>query len=141
MAGGGARRGTLVIHYGTGHRCPAPRPRQPQDGTRSCGSQPAHQSMLDRRPQHRPLPCAILSLVLTAEPIGRRTLMTNALEKGHESGQMQTEDSLCPDAALATVALRCNMLLRRERIGSFAALWQAIGDLVPRYPGLDVPVD
>src|SRR3954469_3777635 len=43
MAGGSARRGTLVVHYGTGHRRPAPRLRQPRDGTRSCGSQPAHQ--------------------------------------------------------------------------------------------------
>src|SRR5215218_2396947 len=90
MAGGGARRGTLVIHYGTGHRRPAPRPRQPQDGTGSCGSQPAHQSLLDRRLQRRPLPCAILSLVSAAEPIGRRTLMAQALEKGHESGPSVT---------------------------------------------------
>src|SRR5215216_2914404 len=59
MAGGGARRGTLVIHYGTGHRRPAPRPRQPRDGTGSCGNQPANQSLLDRRLQRRPLSCAI----------------------------------------------------------------------------------
>src|SRR5215217_1232308 len=85
MAGGGARRGTLVHHYGTGHRRPAPRARQPRDGTGSCGSQPAYQSLLDRRLQRRPLPCAILNLVSAAEPIGRRTLMSYALEKGHES--------------------------------------------------------
>src|SRR5215213_5349054 len=96
MAGGGARRGTLVIHYGTGYRRPAPRSRQPRDATRSCGSQPANQSLLDRRLQRRPLPCAILSLVLTAEPIGRRMLMTNALEKEHESGVTETDDSHSP---------------------------------------------
>src|SRR5215212_6112034 len=102
MAGGGARRGTLVHHYGTGHRRPAPRLRQPRDGTGSCGSQPAHQSLLDRRLQHRPRPCAILSLVLAAEPIGRRTLMPHALEKGHESGSTLTVRTL----ALARVAVR-----------------------------------
>src|SRR5689334_4655289 len=32
----------------------APRPRQPRDGTGSCGSQPAHQSMIDRRLQLPP---------------------------------------------------------------------------------------
>src|SRR5215208_5571065 len=90
MAGGGARRGTLVIHYGTGYRRPAPRPRQPQDGTGSCGSQPANQSLLDRRLQRCPLPCAILSLVSAAEPIGRRTIMSYALGKGHESGLTKT---------------------------------------------------
>src|SRR3954452_23303757 len=99
MAGGGARRGNLVVHYGTGHRRPAPRLRQPRDGTRSCGSQPAHQSLLDRRLQHRPLPCAILSLVLAAELIGRRTLMTHALEKGHESGTTQSVDTAEPRPA------------------------------------------
>ena len=86
MAGGGARRGTLVIHYVTGHRRPASRPRQPRDGTGSCGSQPAHQSLLDRRLQRRPLPCATFSQLLAAELIGRRTLMPHALETGHESG-------------------------------------------------------
>src|SRR3954470_18373998 len=86
MAGGGARRGNLVLHYVTGYRpTSAPRARQPRDETRSCGSQPAHQSLLDRRLQRRPLPCAILSLVLAAELIGRRTLMPHALEKGHKS--------------------------------------------------------
>src|SRR5215207_9529438 len=85
MAGGGARRGTLVIHYGTGHRRPAPRPRQPRDGTGSCGSQPAYQSLLDRRLQRRPRPCAIFDRLLAAELIGRRTLMPRALETGHES--------------------------------------------------------
>jgi hypothetical protein len=98
MAGGGARRGTLVHHYGTGHRRPAPRPRQPRDGTGSCGDQPAHQSLLDRRLQRRPLPCAIFGQALAAELIGRRTLMPHALETGHESGQMQTEDTLRPGA-------------------------------------------
>ena len=33
---------------------PAPRPRQPRDGTGSCGSQPAHQSVIDRRLQLPP---------------------------------------------------------------------------------------
>src|SRR3954462_7686807 len=101
MAGGSARRGTLVVHYGTGHRRPAPRLRQPRDGTRSCGSQPAHQSLLDRRLQHRPLPCAILSLVLAAELIGRRTLIPHALEKGHESGLARWS---CADAGITAAA-------------------------------------
>src|SRR3954464_15218245 len=106
MAGGSARRGTLVVHYGTGHRRPAPRLRQPRDGTRSCGSQPAHQSLLDRRLQHRPLPCAILSLVLAAELIGRRTLMTHALEKGHESGPTPTLGTLRPERLVRDARLR-----------------------------------
>jgi hypothetical protein len=38
----------------------APRPRQPRDGTGSCGSQPAHQSVIDRRLQRRLRPCAIV---------------------------------------------------------------------------------
>src|SRR3954449_7855839 len=92
MAGGGARRGTLVLHYVTGYRpTSAPRARQPRDETRSCGSQPAHQSLLDRRLQRRPLPCAIFGKILAAEPIGRRTLMPHALEKGHESGATTTD--------------------------------------------------
>src|SRR5215207_3770907 len=78
-------------NYGTGHRRPAPRARQPRDGTGSCGSQPAYQSLLDRRLQRRPLPCAILNLVSAAEPIGRRTLMSYALEKGHESGRLSIQ--------------------------------------------------
>src|SRR5215217_8103950 len=94
MAGGGARRGTLVIHYGTGHRRPAPRPRQPRDGTGSCGSQPAHQSLLDRRLQRRPRPCATFDRLLATELIGRRTLMPYALETGHESGETTTDGTL-----------------------------------------------
>ena len=43
---------------------PAPRPRQPRDGTGSCGSQPAHQSVIDRRLQRRLLPCAIVGQML-----------------------------------------------------------------------------
>src|SRR5215218_5993949 len=31
---------------------------------------------------------------LASEPIGRRTLMPHALETGHESGQMQTDDTV-----------------------------------------------
>jgi hypothetical protein len=100
MAGGGARRGTLVIHYGTGHRRPASRPRQPRDGTGSCGSQPAYQSLIDRRLQHRPLPCATFNRLLAAELIGRRTLMPRALETGHESGSvgMSLNKLCCPFA-------------------------------------------
>src|SRR3954470_18918692 len=110
MAGGGARRGNLVLHYVTGYRpTSAPRARQPRDETRSCGSQPAHQSLLDRRLQRRPLPCAILSLVLAAELIGRRTLMPHALEKGHESGATPTVGTLAlvnRDAYLCSRALQ-----------------------------------
>ena len=68
----------------------APRPRQPRDGTGSCGSQPAYQSFLDRRLQRRLRPCATFSQALAAELIGRRTLMSYALEKGHESGSTET---------------------------------------------------
>src|SRR5690348_2067069 len=90
MAGGGARRGTLVIHYGTGHRRPAPRPRQPRDEPRSCGSQPAHQSVIDRRLSRRPLPCASVGRCFASEPSGRRTPMPPAIESGHESGTIGT---------------------------------------------------
>src|SRR3954449_4371354 len=85
MAGGGARRGTLVIHYGTGHRRPAPRARQPRDEPRSCGSQPAHQSLLDRRLSCRPLPCAIIGRTSCFRTDRRRTPMPPTIESGHES--------------------------------------------------------
>ena len=98
MAGGGARRGTLVHPLWDRSPTSAPRPRQPRDGTGSCGSQPAYQSLLDRRLQRRPRPCATLSQVLAAELIGRRTLMSHALEKGHESGQTQTDGTDLPSA-------------------------------------------
>jgi hypothetical protein len=94
MAGGGARGGTLVIHYGTGHRRPAPRARQPRDEPRSCGSQPAHQSVLDRRLSRRPLPCAIIGRTSCFRTDRRRTPMPPTIESGHESGQTQTEDTL-----------------------------------------------
>src|SRR5690349_23841249 len=88
MAGGGARRGTLVIHYGTGHRRPAPRPRQPRDEPRSCGSQPAHQSVIDRRLQ---LPPPAMRDLWTdfLLPTGSETnAHVSPLEKGHESGSL-----------------------------------------------------
>src|SRR5215211_1477715 len=94
MVGGGARRGTLVPHYGTGHRRPAPRPRYPRDETGSCGSQPAHQSVIDRRLQRRPRPCATFDRLLATELIGRRTLMPYALETGHESGATEIDEWL-----------------------------------------------
>jgi hypothetical protein len=72
---------------------PAARPRQPRDETGSCGSQPAYQSLLDRRLQRRPLPCATFDRGLAAELIGRRTLMPSALETGHESGATLTVDT------------------------------------------------
>src|SRR3954453_3419283 len=86
MGGGGARRGTLVIHYGTGHRRPAPRARQPRDEPRSCVSQPAHQSLLDRRLSCRPLPCAIIGRTSCFRTDRERTPMPPTIESGHESG-------------------------------------------------------
>ena len=91
MAGGGARRGTLVIHYGTGQQRPpldrgSPETLDSSAIEGSCGSQPAHQSLLDHRLQRRLLPCTASDRGLAAELIGRRTLMPSALEKGHESG-------------------------------------------------------
>ena len=63
MTGDGARRGTLVIHYVADDQRPpldrgSPETLDSDAVEGSCGSQPAHQSLLDRRLQRRPLPCA-----------------------------------------------------------------------------------
>src|SRR3954449_184422 len=112
MAGGGARRGTLVIHYGTGHRRPAPRARQPRDEPRSCGSQPAHQSLLDRRLSCRPLPCAIIGRTSCFRTDRRRTPMPPTIESGHESGI---------SLSLSDAAVVKGMLARGDRQHDIAA--------------------
>src|SRR4051812_44606227 len=94
MAGGGARRGTLVVHYVTGYRpTSAPRPRQPRGGTGSCGSQPAYQSLIDRRLQRRLRPCTVLDRTSCFRTDRETNAHASRSGNGHESGQMQTEDT------------------------------------------------
>src|SRR5215218_7250157 len=86
MAGGGARRGTLVIHYVTGHRRPL----------LDRGSPETEQGPAVANPRIRVCSTVVFSVAsgharpltghLASEPIGRRTLMPHALEMGHESG-------------------------------------------------------
>ena len=90
MAGGGARRGALVRHYGTGHR----RPQLDR------GSPETEQGPAVANPRIRvrstvvfnAVPCHARTLAnpFATELIGRRTLMPHSLETGHESGLMQT---------------------------------------------------
>ena len=94
MAGGGARKGTLVIHYVTGHRRPlldrgspeteqGPAVANPRIGV--CSTVVFSAASCHARP---------LANHFATEPIGRRILMPHAVATGHESGQMQTESTL-----------------------------------------------
>src|SRR3954447_20538276 len=94
MAGGGARRGTLVIHYVTGHRRPLVDRATPE----------TEQGPAVANPRIRVCSTVVFSAAsgharsltghLASEPIGRRTLMPHALEMGHESGQTPTLGTL-----------------------------------------------
>src|SRR5690242_7548953 len=86
MAGGGTRWGALVHHYGTGHRRPPLDRGSPETELGPAVANPRIRACSTVVFSCRPLPCAIFGYVLAAEPIGRRTLMTHTLEKGHESG-------------------------------------------------------
>src|SRR5215217_4104363 len=91
MAGGGARRGTLVIHYVTGHRRPL----------LDRGSPETEQGPAVANPRIRVCSTVVFSAAsgharsltghLASEPIGRRTLMPHALEMGHESGATRAD--------------------------------------------------
>src|SRR5215208_1145023 len=94
MAGGGARRGTLVIHYVADHRRPL----------LDRGSPETEQGPAVANPRIRVCSTVVFSAAsgharsltgrLASEPIGRRTLMPHALETGHESGSRLTEGAL-----------------------------------------------
>src|ERR671912_2100961 len=90
MAGGGARRGTLVHHYGTGHRRPL----------LDRGSPETKQGPAVANPRIRVCSTVVFSAApcharsstgrFASEPIGRRALMLQAMETGHESGATRT---------------------------------------------------
>ena len=86
MAGGGARRGTLVIHYGTGHRRPLLDRGSPETEQGPAVANPRIRVCSTVVFSAAPCHARPSSQVLAAELIGRRTLMPHALEKGHESG-------------------------------------------------------
>ena len=95
MAGGGTRRGTLVHHYGTDHRpTSAPGPRQPQTKQGPAVADPRIRVrstvVFGAAPGHARSSTGCLA----SEPIGRRALMRQAMETGHESGRTQTGDTL-----------------------------------------------
>src|SRR3954453_17299943 len=102
MAGGGARRGTLVAHYVAGHRRPLLDRGSPETEQGPAVANPRIRVCSTVVFSTTPCHARSFSLVLAAELIGRRTLMTHALEKGHESGQMQTEDTLRPERLVRT---------------------------------------
>jgi hypothetical protein len=90
MTGGGARRGTLVIHYVADHQRP------PLDR----GSPETEQGPAVANPRIRvcstvvfnAVPCHARTLAnyFATEPIGRRMLMLHAVATGHESGLTQS---------------------------------------------------
>src|SRR3954466_1273993 len=97
MAGGGARRGVLVHHYGTGHRRPLLERGSPETEQGPAVANPRIRVCSTVVFSAAPCPARSFSLVLAAELIGRRTLMTHTLEKGHESGSLGPARSACPD--------------------------------------------
>src|SRR3954451_9186919 len=93
MTGGGARRGTLVVHYVAGHRRPL----------LDRGSPETDQGPAVANPRIRVCSTVVFSAAsgharssascFASEPIGRRTLMPPTVETGHESAQTHTDDS------------------------------------------------
>src|SRR4051812_16267869 len=86
MAGGGARRGTLVAHYVAGHRRPLLDRGSPETEQGPAVANPRIRVCSTVVFSCRPLPCAIIGKSLAAELIGRRTLMPSRVEMGHERG-------------------------------------------------------
>src|SRR5689334_20712068 len=85
MAGGGARRGTLVIHCVAGHRRPLLDRGSPETGQGPAVANPRIRVWSTVVLSCRPLPCATAERSFASEPIGRRTLVPSHLETGHES--------------------------------------------------------
>src|SRR5689334_4597265 len=88
MAGGGARRGTLVIHCVAGHRRPLLDRGSPETGQGPAVANPRIRVWSTVVLSCRPLPCATAERSFASEPIGRRTLVPSHLETGHESGSV-----------------------------------------------------
>jgi hypothetical protein len=91
MTGGGARRGTLVIHYGTDHQRPPLDRGSPEMLDSNAVEGPAVANPRIRvcsTVVFNAVPCHARTLAnyFATEPIGRRTLMPHELETGHESG-------------------------------------------------------
>src|SRR5690348_13883975 len=89
MAGGGARRGTLVIHYVAGHRRPLVDRGSPETEQGPAVANP--RIRVDRPSSPAAAPCHARSSsgCFASEPIGRRTLVPSHLETGHESDRAQ----------------------------------------------------
>src|ERR1041385_3264400 len=85
MAGGGARRGTLALHYVAGHRRPLLDRGSPETNRGPAVANPRIRVCSTVVFSRRPLPCAIVDRWFAAEPIGIRTLMLRTVETGHES--------------------------------------------------------
>src|SRR3954452_7486886 len=94
MAGGGARRESLAIHYVAGHRRPLLDRGSPETEQGPAVTNPRIREFA-RPTSSAAAPChARLSPECCAsEPIGGRTLMPSHLETGHESGSGPTLDS------------------------------------------------
>src|SRR4051794_17631685 len=86
MAGGGTRRGTLVIHYVAGHRRPLLDRGSPETKQGPAVANPRIRVCPTVVFSCRPLPCASVNRCFASEPIGRRTPMPGSVETGHESG-------------------------------------------------------
>src|SRR3954468_6311986 len=102
MAGGGARRGTLVAHYVAGHRRPLLDRGSPETKPGPAVANPRIRVCSTVVFSCRPLPCAIVDRYFASEPSGRRTLVPPTVETGHESALTHSEDSRGPGRAVCS---------------------------------------
>src|ERR1051325_9116746 len=98
MTGGGARRGTLALHYVAGHRRPLLDRGSPETNRGPAVANPRIRVCSTVVFSCRPLPCAIIGRTPCFRTDRRRTPMPPAIESGHESGPRLTEDSRRPCA-------------------------------------------
>src|SRR5689334_25228569 len=118
MAGGGARRGTLVIHCVAGHRRPLLDRGSPETGQGPAVANPRIRVWSTVVLSCRPLPCATAERSFASEPIGRRTLVPAPLETGQDSGPSLTADTHPPHA-------RCRISGRaRPGVGAYRRIPQ-----------------